>query len=100
MPVLLTRADQGAGVEALAEQAASHFAFLEGSGKREQKRKEKIRSFLMALLKEEAWKRFQEVVAGDEACSRIIEQVENRKLDAYSAVEEVLAQARFTIGES
>ena len=90
VPVLLTRADRGEGVEALVQAVKSHWQSLAESGKREKLRREKAEVFLMTLLKEELWKRFSEKLRKSTFCSRILDEAFTGKTDPYSATLRIL----------
>jgi LAO/AO transport system kinase len=90
VPVLLTRADRGEGVEALVQAVKSHWQSIAESGKREKLRREKAEVFLMTLLKEELWKRFSEKLTESTFCSRILDEAFTGKTDPYSATLRIL----------
>jgi len=86
IPVLLTRAERGEGIEELMEAVEHHRQHLADGGNRESKKKEKLRLFLMALLKEEFWQRLEERLKADTLFSDVLEDVKAGRLDPYSAV--------------
>lgn len=90
VPVLLTRADLGEGMDALVSAIEDHWRSLIESGKREQTKKEKTGVFLMTLLKEELWERFTDRLHGSTLFMGILEEVYSGKIDPYSAIERIL----------
>ncbi len=90
VPVLLTRADRGEGIDALIDVVERHWQSLTGSGKREQKKKDKLGLFLMALLKEEFWQRLEEKLKKDALYARVLNDMHSGNIDPYSAMLRVL----------
>ena len=98
VPILLTRADRGEGINELVQAIKAHSRFLtENKNGKEQKR-EKIAAFMSLLLKEELWKRFMETEAGTVQLQRMIDQVQTGKKDPYTSVDELL-ESLAPIGE-
>jgi LAO/AO transport system kinase len=95
-PVLVTRADKGEGLTQAAKAINDHWSFL-GRERRQQKRKEKTRTFVEDLVKEEMWTRFSSAVRGDKECIRITEDAINRKIDPYSAARQIIEKTLLTI---
>jgi len=85
IPALLTRAECGEGIEELMEAVEHHRRRLADGGNRESKKKEKLRLFLMSLLKEEFWQRLEERLKADTLFSDVLEDVKEGRLDPYSA---------------
>jgi LAO/AO transport system kinase len=85
VPVLLTRADRGEGIAELIAVIEGHRRYLAESGRREQKKKEKLRLFLMSLLKEEFWQRLEERLKSDILFTDVLDDVNAGKIDPYSA---------------
>lgn len=99
VPVLLTRADRGEGMEALMEAIEEHWQFLAEGGKRERARREKAGVFLMTLLKEELWKRFCDKLKGSALCTGIIDEACAGKTDPYSAIARLLDHMETEVDE-
>jgi LAO/AO transport system kinase len=97
VPVLVTSAYRGVGIEELAGEIVEHWKFLKGSGRLERRRKENVRSFTMALLKEGVWNNFIDKVSRHRMLDTVLERVDNREIDPYSAVEEILHSTEFTV---
>jgi LAO/AO transport system kinase len=89
-PVLLTQADRGEGIDALIEVVERHWHSLTGSGKREQKKKDKLGLFLTALLKEEFWQRLEEKLKTDALYASVLDDMHAGNIDPYSAMLRVL----------
>lgn len=90
VPVLLTRADRGEGIDALIEVIKRHWQSLTESGKRDQKKKEKLGLFLLALLKEEFWQRLEERLKTDALFTEVLNDMHSGKIDPYSAMLRIL----------
>ncbi len=90
VPVLLARANKGEGVEALMLAIEAHWQSLAKKGEREKRKKERTETFLMALLKEELWKRFFEHFGKGPAFTEMLRDVRTGMTDPYSAVERML----------
>ncbi len=91
-PVLVTRGDRGEGIIELVEAIEGHVRFL-SDGRREKRRKEKVGAFMMGLLKEELWRRFDGLLRDSKACMEIAEEAMNRNRDPYSAVERIIEKS-------
>jgi LAO/AO transport system kinase len=91
VPVLLTRAQRGEGVNELVQAIEAHSRFLTANKKKgKEKKGEKIASFISLLLKEELWKRFMEAEAGTVQFQRMIGEAQAGKKDPYTVVDELL----------
>ena len=97
-PVLVTRADRGEGLAALTEAIEAHWRFVM-DGRRDTLRREKGAAFLMSLLKEEMWRRFEHVMKENETWARVVEEAMARKIDPYSAVERIVKKTTFTVSD-
>jgi LAO/AO transport system kinase len=92
VPILLTRADKGQGINELVQAIKAHLRFLTENKKGKDQKKEKTAAFMSLLLKEELWKRFMEAESGSVQYQRVIDEVETGKKDPYTAVDELLKQ--------
>ena len=90
VPILLTRADKGKGVNELVQAIKAHSRFLTENKKGKEQKREKIAAFMSLLLKEELWRRFMEAEAGSVQFQRVIDEVQVGKKDPYSAVDQLL----------
>lgn len=97
VPVILTRADRGEGMESLIGAVEAHWQSLLTSGKREESKKEKIGAFLMILLKEELWRRFIGITEDSKLLMRAVAEVHDGRIDPYSAVDTILQKIRVTV---
>ncbi len=90
VPVLLTRADRGDGMNDLADEIENHWRSLAKNGTRKKTRSEKAEFFLMMLLKEELWRRFSERLKGSLFCAGLIDEVCSGKADPYTTASRIL----------
>jgi len=90
VPVLLTQANRGEGVDAVVEAIEAHWQSLDNGEKRKKKKEEKTEAFMMALLKEELWKRYTVKLSKTDLFRQLWEAVCDGKSDPYSAVERIL----------
>ncbi|MBA4416757.1 MAG: methylmalonyl Co-A mutase-associated GTPase MeaB [Syntrophus sp. (in: bacteria)] len=90
VPVLLTQAHSGEGLEAAVLAIETHWQNLGQGGQRTQNKKEKAEAFMIALLKEELWKRFSLMLSRNDLFKQQSEDVRDGKSDPYSAVEMIL----------
>jgi GTPase len=97
IPIVLTEAVEGAGIEELWAAVEAHRAFLEGSGELERARRQRLGAEVFALASARAKTHLERAVAGDAELARLLADVEERRLDPLSAVREVLERV-FRIG--
>jgi LAO/AO transport system kinase len=90
IPIVLTEAVEGAGVEELWAAVEAHRAYLEGSGELERARRRRLGAEVFALASARAKTHLERAVAGDPELARLLADVEERRLDPLSAVQEVL----------
>ena len=89
VPVIITRAHKGEGIESLIAAIDAHWKFLK-KGKGKKRRGEKTELFLLSLLKEEIWRRFSERLGSSREFRRARDAVRAGTMDPYSAVETIL----------
>lgn len=89
VPVLLTEASTGKGIDNLVEAIEARWRFLQHCTDRALTKREKAVSFIMTLLKEELWKRFTDACLKDEEYEQIMNKVVCGTIDPYSAVENI-----------
>lgn len=99
VPVVLTQANKGDGIDALVVAIEAHWQNLDNGETRNMKKREKTEALVLALLKDELWKRFSEKLSVKAALREIIDRVQAGKTDSYSAVEEILNSMNFSEGE-
>ena len=90
IPIVLTEALEGEGVAELWAAVERHRAHLEGSGALEQRRRERLAAEVFALASARAKTHLERAVADDAELGRLLDDVEERRLDPLSAVQEVL----------
>lgn len=99
MPILHTIANTGEGIDALLSALEARWEFLRKDKDANVKGREKIGLFVMALLKDEIWQRFLAVYSGEAEYRRILEEVQSKTIDPYSAVERVADMLERTLRE-
>jgi LAO/AO transport system kinase len=87
-PILETVAMEDRGVDDLMDQIALHREYLHMSGSQEVKQKEKIRikSQIIELLKDKLLSTFFEKLGGDEKLEISVDDIIQKKVDPYTAV--------------
>lgn len=89
-PVIETVATRGEGIESVLDGIADHAEFLETSGEWDRHRRRRQRTALRELLRAEAGDRIEAALLGEDGLDRLVEQVADRELDRYAAVEALL----------
>ena len=89
-PIVLTEAMRGENVPELWEKVEEHRAYLESESLLEQRRRENLAGEVFAVASSRAKAHLQHAVAGDEELRRLLDEVQNRKLDPLSAVREIM----------
>jgi LAO/AO transport system kinase len=93
VPVLLTQAERGVGIDELVERVAAHRGHLEAGGELERRRRARaareVEEIALADLRAELGE-----VGGGEAMDALAEQVAAGKLGPYAAADQLLAQVR------
>jgi LAO/AO transport system kinase len=89
-PIVLTEATRGEGVPELWEKIAEHRAFLEESGKLDERRRSNLAGEVFAVASAHAKRHLEGAVADDPELRRVLDQVQRRELDPLSAVREIL----------
>lgn len=90
VPVLLTRADRGEGLEELVKAIEGHWLCLLGKDAGQGRKIQRTEAFMMALLKEELWKMISARLSESEAFKEVLHDIRSGKTDPYSAVERLL----------
>jgi len=90
VPVLLTEALQGEGVEQLWDALERHRSTLEADGELERRRRANLAAEVFQLAATRARAHLESAVADDPELGRVLEAVESRQLDPLSAVEQIL----------
>jgi len=89
-PIVLTEAMRGENVAELWEEIARHRAYLEGSGKLEERRRENLAGEVFAVASARAKAHLERAVADDPELRRLLDEVQRRELDPLTAVREIL----------
>jgi LAO/AO transport system kinase len=84
-PIVMTRGDNGEGIEELKEKIEEHREFLEESGRMEERRLASIKEFVLSWATNKMEKALQERLAKEDA--ELMEKVRRRELDPISAAE-------------
>jgi len=96
-PVLMTKAHIGEGMDDFVETIQRRWDFLQDKQRRLEMRREKNAMFVMALLKEELWRRFVDICSKDKEYEQILEEVECNTIDPYSATERIADSAEIRL---
>jgi LAO/AO transport system kinase len=84
-PIVMTRGDNGEGVEELKEKIEEHREFLKESGRMEERHLASIKDFVLSWATNKMEKTLQERLKKDD--SELMEKVRRRELDPISAAE-------------
>jgi LAO/AO transport system kinase len=84
-PIVMTRGDNGEGVEELEEKIREHRRFLQKSGKMKERHLASIREFILSWAANKMEKEMQDRLSKDDA--ELMERVRKRELDPISAAE-------------
>ncbi len=96
-PVVLTEALRGEGVDSLWEKIAEHRAWLEAEGELERRRRRNLAREVFQVASIRARRHLEETVRDDPDLRRLLDDVQERRLDPLTAVREILEQV-FRIG--
>src|SRR5436309_9800103 len=97
-PIVLTEAMRGEGVETLWEKVAEHRAWLESEGELEQRRRRNLSREVFQVASARARRHIEQAVQDDPELRRLLEEVQERRLDPLSAVRAILQEV-FHIGD-
>jgi LAO/AO transport system kinase len=98
-PIVLTEAMRGEGLETLWEKIAEHRRSLEAEGELEQRRRRNLAREVFQVASARARRHIEESVQKDEELRRLLEEVQERRLDPLTAVREILEKV-FHIGDA
>jgi LAO/AO transport system kinase len=90
VPIVLTEALRGENVPELWEKIEEHRAFLESEGRLEERRRRNLATEVLAVASARAKAHLERAVADDPELARLLDQVQERKLDPLTAVREIL----------
>jgi LAO/AO transport system kinase len=89
-PIVLTEAMRGEGVEKLWEKIEEHRAWLLADGELERRRRRNLASEVFQVASTRPRRHIEAAVRGDEELQRLLDQVQERRLDPLTAVREIL----------
>jgi GTPase len=89
-PIIMTRGDTGEGVEELKETIQKHRAYLEESGRLEERRRASLKEFVISWAKERLEEEMQERLSRED--NALMEKVYGRELDPISASEKIFRE--------
>ncbi len=91
-PILQTVALESKGITEVAEAIAHHQAYLAESGEAQTRRRRRIESELLAILRETLLRRMVDSIPRADV-SQMVNRIATRELDPYTAAEQLLASA-------
>jgi LAO/AO transport system kinase len=97
-PIVLTEATRGENIAELWEEIEKHRAHLEQDGLLEERRRKNLAGEVFAVASARAKTRLQDAVADDPELRRLLQEVQERKLDPLTAVREILGKV-FKVGD-
>ena len=97
-PIVLTEAVRGENVEHLWEQIGAHRAYLENEGLLDQRRRDNLSKEVFAVASARAKAYLEDAVSGDPELRRLLDEVQQRKLDPLTAVREIMEKV-FKVGD-
>ncbi|MGH2921197.1 MAG: methylmalonyl Co-A mutase-associated GTPase MeaB [Gaiellaceae bacterium] len=97
-PILLTEAVHGEGVPELWEKVEAHRAHLDEGGLLAERRRKNLAGEVFAVASARAKSHLQHAVEGDAELQRVLDEVQQRKLDPLSAVREIMEKV-FKLGD-
>jgi LAO/AO transport system kinase len=97
-PIVLTEAMRGEGVETLWQKVAEHRAWLESEGELERRRRRNLAHEVFAVASVRARRTIEATVQDDPELRRLLDEVQERKLDPLTAVREILERV-FRVGD-
>jgi LAO/AO transport system kinase len=100
-PIVLTDATRGENVPELWDKIEEHRAYLEseGEGRLEERRRKNLAGEVFAVASGRAKAHLQQAVANDPELRRLLDEVQQRKLDPLTAVKEIMEKV-FKLGDT
>jgi len=89
-PVLTIQAREGVGIEKLVDAVNEHFVYFNKNARNKNLKKEKLKTLMFALLKEEVWEKALNTWAGNERFDDILKKLQKGEVDPYTAVRAAL----------
>jgi LAO/AO transport system kinase len=97
-PIVLTEAMRGEGLETLWEKISEHRRWLEAEGELDERRRRNLAREVFQVASARARRHIEQAVQGDQELQRLLNDVQERKLDPLTAVREILEKV-FHIGD-
>jgi len=88
--IVLTEAMRGEGIDALWEKISEHRAWLAEDGRLAERRRRNLAAEVFQVASLRARRRIEEAVLGDPELARLLEDVQERRLDPLTAVRDIL----------
>jgi len=95
--ILLTEAINEKGVDKLVEEIYRHGEFIAASGRYDAHLKDKVKLELMEVLKGSLMDRVSQMINKDDYLQRLVDDLENRRTDPYSAASEIIEKLLRTL---
>ena len=96
-PIVLTEAMRGEGIDTLWEKIQEHRAWLESDGELDARRRRNLASEVFQVASTRARRHIEDAVQDDGELRRLLDEVQDRKLDPLTAVRDILEKV-FRIG--
>ena len=96
-PIVLTEAVRGEGIDTLWEKIQEHRTWLESDGELEARRLRNLASEVFQVASTRARRQIEDAVRDDAELRRLLDEVQDRKLDPLTAVRDILEKV-FRIG--
>jgi LAO/AO transport system kinase len=93
IPVLTMQANKGEGIERLTAALDQHRRHMREDAQGKSATREKLRRFVLALSKEEAWSAIHSEIQGKKGFAGIMAKLQNGEIDPYKAVRMILKLA-------
>jgi len=97
-PIVLTEALRGEGLATLWGEISEHHRWLEAEGELEARRRRNLAREVFQVASARARRHIEQAVQGDQELQRLLNDVQERKLDPLTAVREILEKV-FHIGD-
>jgi LAO/AO transport system kinase len=97
-PIVLTEAVREEGIDDLWTKIEAHRAHLESDDRLAERRRRNVAAEVFAVASARAKLRLEHVVADDPELRRLLVEVQNRKLDPLTAVQEIMEKVFFGSG--
>ncbi|HSC91788.1 MAG TPA: methylmalonyl Co-A mutase-associated GTPase MeaB [Gaiellaceae bacterium] len=92
VPIVLTEATRGEGVEVLWERIEAHRAHLEADGGLDERRRRNLAGEVFAVASARAKTHLEQAVADDPELRRLLDAVQRRELDPLTAVRDIMRE--------